>query len=1075
MLIISLNIRGGINSKDKPYKIIDYLKDIPFDIALLQEVSSIKPKNKELIERELNVDIYLKGNLKQKHHIGVVAFIKKETCIQIDNITYPNMIGEGRAQHLKIQTQGFKINLINIYASTHLSDKRTQWSALNKYIKNLENIIIMGDFNSTIDKNERMGNIENYRIDNLLTDIIKQNDLTDIASFTDDKTHTYIGYKATSLIDRILMKENLKQHFIQYQNKICPHSDHNMITLNMFNQREIVDKKIFRVWKLNNSLLDRETKDKLAHFWEEWRYSLENYSTTMEWYLTGKEKVRKMLIKIGKQRAKDRHNEENKLNNFMESEMKRQIPNLELIKQCKKKLEKIINYKIEGMKIRTRTQTLPNEEKGSKAFFNIENKKKKQMNIKTLLGQNGKILISENDINNEIHNFYKTLYTSEHVSETAINRLIDEYKPTEQLTEHEIKELNSPFTLKEIEKVLNKMNNNKSPGPDGLTKEYYIAMWEHIKYDILSFAQGIDLHNSLPTDLTTGIIKLLYKKNDARLLKNWRPISLLNVDFKIITSLVASRLSKILNKLINPSQSCSVKNRYIFENLITIEQILQLYEFSHDKYKHLDGSIIKCLDMEKAFDRVEHKYLFRLIDKLQLGNNISNKIKLLYQNIHQIVETPHGYTEQIHLSRGIRQGCALSMCLFTLTLEPLLQKINSTLTGFELNRNNNIKTLAYADDTVVFLRDTHDSEKLNLILKVYEKASGAKINSEKSQDLKLKNGDSGEIIEVLGIKFTLANKDRTNINWDNCIKKIKSKIIPFQQRNVTILGKATLINAYIISLIIYTARIIPPYKKHIKQINSILQNFIKTEKPIGYSMQDVQRHPSEGGFGIPNVQNKVLAASYMWLHYLVNKTETNYWTDIFRQQLRTTPKKEQNSIQHNILMFKNKERIDWKTVTMSKLYKMKMAETQHKYPIERSLANTFDWGKIWEGWYRLNMNNKIKVQAHRVISETIASQKVINRSGNCCLCDFPYIQSRDHIFVNCQGAKRLIRYIKEVEKIEIGSNIFYDKYTSLLQLKVSYIYMYTIIKLRESHIDKWGTIGELMALNCYDTNKKWLE
>ena len=89
------------------------------------------------------------------------------------------------------------------------------------------------------------------------------------------------------------MKENLKQHFIHYKNKICPHSDHNMIILNMFNQREIIDKKIFRVWKLNNSLLDRDTIDKLAIFWEEWRYSLENFSSTMDWYLTGKEKVRK--------------------------------------------------------------------------------------------------------------------------------------------------------------------------------------------------------------------------------------------------------------------------------------------------------------------------------------------------------------------------------------------------------------------------------------------------------------------------------------------------------------------------------------------------------------------------------------------------------------------------------------------------------------------------------------------------------------------------------------------------------------------------------------------------------------
>ena len=331
MLLISLNIRGGINSKDKPYKIANYLKNIPFDIALLQEVSTIKPKNKDILEKELNVKIHLKENLKQKHHIGVASLIKNDSKITLKNITYPNIIGEGRIQHLKINAEGIKINLINLYASTHPSDKRSQWTSIGKYVTDLKNLIIIGDFNSTIHREERMGNTDNNRIDNLLVNLIKNNNLTDIASHVNNRTHTYIGYKATSLIDRIIMSDNLKHNFIRYDNLISPHSDHNMITCNMFNPKNIDcrKQKRFRMWKLNNSLLDRQTTDKLAKFWEEWRNVMHNFPSTIEWYIKGKHKIKQILITIGKQRAKERH-EENILNSTIKNEMEKQNISLKL-------------------------------------------------------------------------------------------------------------------------------------------------------------------------------------------------------------------------------------------------------------------------------------------------------------------------------------------------------------------------------------------------------------------------------------------------------------------------------------------------------------------------------------------------------------------------------------------------------------------------------------------------------------------------------------------------------------------------------------------------------------------------
>jgi retron-type reverse transcriptase len=140
-------------------------------------------------------------------------------------------------------------------------------------------------------------------------------------------------------------------------------------------------------------------------------------------------------------------------------------------------------------------------------------------------------------------------------------------------------------------------------------------------------------------------------------------------------------------------QKCGIKGRYIFENNIIIELLLNNNQFDPKYNKRIKNGTILSLDMEKAFDRVNHKYLYQLLDKINMGDRITKIVKLLYHNIHQEVETPYGYTNKIPVKRGIRQGSALSMILFTIAMEPFLQMINTKLTGIKITKNQHIKTL----------------------------------------------------------------------------------------------------------------------------------------------------------------------------------------------------------------------------------------------------------------------------------------------------------------------------------------------------------------------------------------------
>ena len=125
---------------------------------------------------------------------------------------------------------------------------------------------------------------------------------------------------------------------------------------------------------------------------------------------------------------------------------------------------------------------------------------------------------------------------------------------------------------------------------------------------------------------------LLPKKNkDTLLLKNWRPISLLNVDYKIATKCIAKRLEKVLPTLINSDQTGYVKNRFIGEKIRLISDVIELYE-----KKQLLGMLL-FIDFEKAFDSLEWKYLFKVLELMNFGTMFQNWIHTLYSNITSCV------------------------------------------------------------------------------------------------------------------------------------------------------------------------------------------------------------------------------------------------------------------------------------------------------------------------------------------------------------------------------------------------------------------------------------------------------
>ena len=221
--------------------------------------------------------------------------------------------------------------------------------------------------------------------------------------------------------------------------------------------------------------------------------------------------------------------------------------------------------------------------------------------------------------------------------------------------------LESDLTLDEIKNVLKSFQSNKSPGEDG--------------FDLI----GIHLLNSYNEAFTKGQLSIsqrrgvicLIPKDDSCLIEssNWRPLALINVDYKILAKTIGQRIESILSSLIHSDQTGFIKSRFISQNVRLLNDIMEYTEAKNPP------GILLVIDFRKAFDTIEWNFLHKCIELYNFGPNIRKWISILYNNVESGVMNAGFMTKYFKVSRGVRQGCPLSPLLFVLAVEMLALKI----------------------------------------------------------------------------------------------------------------------------------------------------------------------------------------------------------------------------------------------------------------------------------------------------------------------------------------------------------------------------------------------------------------
>ena len=223
---------------------------------------------------------------------------------------------------------------------------------------------------------------------------------------------------------------------------------------------------------------------------------------------------------------------------------------------------------MEGERIRSKQDKILYDERSTKYYHRKEKMRGQAKQITILKKDNDTEIETENKILTEIHEFYSNLYNTKGHSDTQTKENLTHVKS--KLNIDDTNNLNKPFTEEEIEKAIRRMKNEKSPGKDGLTKEFYSTFMDPLKSELCELFNNMKLFNSTPDSMKNAIVKLLFKKGDHRQLKNWRPVSLLNVDYKILNKVLTNRLSNYIGKIVPNEQKCGVKGRKITDAYTTL-------------------------------------------------------------------------------------------------------------------------------------------------------------------------------------------------------------------------------------------------------------------------------------------------------------------------------------------------------------------------------------------------------------------------------------------------------------------------------------------------------------------------
>lgn len=1000
--IATLNITS-IRSSVKLDSLKDFLYAADVDIALLQEVTDINLE-----------DIYgynVHSNAGNGNALGTAILTKEGIIVQeVEKLT------SGRGIACTIHNT----RIINVYAPSGSNNRRNRAMFFKYEIVPLfrgckNNVILAGDFNCVLSPKDQVPNF-NTCIE--LDYIIRELRFTDTWEYThgDAPGFTFITRTSASRLDRIYVANNVTDRILHAEVWPTSFTDHAayICVLNMERQGTY---RARGYWKLNvRHLYDVECHERFNKTWEICEQRFSSYNSALSWWLScAKPKLRRMLIDYSKEKAfwykktsefyfqclRDLYKlDESAINNYVQ------------IKRIKAKILSLKRKQLDGYQVRARMQNCISKEETS-IFHIIREKKRGQRKIiNEIKRPDGTILTAQNDIKTEIYNYFAALMTGSAVNAEQQEDLLRHVRAS--LSTEASNSLTAEVDEDDLETAIVQSSKNKSPGPDGLPAEFYQVFYEKLKSKLLLVCKELmDSERDIPEEFLAGVVVLIPKNPLGTSIGNLRPITLLNSDYKIMTRILARRLKMIMHEVTGPYQTAVGKDRSILQTVCEYRDVIATAEVLNI------NCALMTLDFEKAFDRVNHEYLFRTMYKMGFPQSFVNLVRRILKNSSSKIMVNGQLTKSIHFKSSVRQGCPMSMALFAIAIEPLLATLEQQLQGLHMN-DQKIVCKAYADDVGLILTNEDDVRKALAIVNKYELASGAKLSRNKSSIMNIGGGISVQNVQqlnvvdrmkILGIEYRCHIKQTIAVNYRNLLASVRASVRQHSMRYIDEIQKSALVNLYIISKINYVAQVLPMPRDTATRIMSALGHFISRGNLFKVKFDTLTLSAENGGLNLIDILMKSKALFVCKNLKLWKKMPNTFTANLLAEiappdlsppiDVRHIPIGYYHFQQFLVeLSYLHNEIRELNTVKVKTIYE-KLMKNKHRNVIEQKYPN-YDWKTIWSNISSRYLPTNVRATWYKAVNRKIATNSKLHRihlaeSPNCPTCNL--VDTEEHRLV----------------------------------------------------------------------------
>ena len=525
-------------------------------------------------------------------------------------------------------------------------------------------------------------------------------------------------------------------------------------------------------------------------------------------------------------------------------------------------------------------------EKETMSFYHLmkQRQKRTQTVIKTILTEDGRTVNTLDDIRESVQNQFRTKFRKPSNQFNSASFFMNQIRKCIGDEENEF--LNQDIKLEELEYVLHNSKKKKSPGRDGLTIEFYLQFWSIIKATILELFQFMFKNKQTCKTQKRGNIILIPKNKNPIQVKDYRPITLLNVDLKLYTRIFANRLRQIIHKCLHPSQSGVVPGKSVTADLIKVRELIKVA-----KEKRLECCLVS-IDFASAFDKVRHEYLFEVMRRKGFSSDFIDVIKDLSTQVYSYIMVNNFATQPVEVERGIRQGCPLSVFLFSLSIDPLVCELHNILHGVFVNQEH-LAVTSYVDDLSVVVISEKESNLINTVLRQYEQSSASEVNQNKSKALPLGIWRRTDLLfpyveklKILGITFTNDTRTLVKENMQSLVQGVKIACVQNKFRILCLEQRIFFIKTYVLSRIWYTAQVLSIPDTYTRQIQSAVLYFIWTGSIFRVPFPVLTLPKDKGGLNMTDIKLKCQV-----LYKVKNGLTTNSVKGEYQKQLdeKATP------------------------------------------------------------------------------------------------------------------------------------------------------------------------------------------